>query len=111
MWQGVRQTKMGMVLCFMCLERDIRDFQFPGVLDWYLASVKLGENDYLFPRFRNAGRGRVVAQGAYNVGYSTAAMQLKRFCLKNSIPVLTMHSGRRGGVMLAVECGMDRITI
>ena len=53
----------------------------------------------------------MVAQGAYYAGYSTAAMQLKRFCLKNSIPVLTMHSGRRGGVTLAVECGMDRMTI
>ena len=51
-------------------------FSIPGVLDWYLASVKLGENDYLFPRFCNAGKGRVVAQGAYYVGYSTAGMQL-----------------------------------
>ena len=87
----------------MCLERDIRDFQ-----SW---RFWICENDYLYPRFRNAKKGRVVAQGAYHVGYSTAAMQLKRFCLKNSIPVLTMYSGRRGGVMLAVECGIDRMTI
>ena len=32
-------------------------FSIPGVLDWYLASVKLGENDYLFPRFRKSGKG------------------------------------------------------
>ena len=73
--------------------------------------MKLGENEYLFPRFRNARKGGIVAQGTHCVGYSTAAMQLKRFCLRNIIPALTMHSGKRGGVTLAVECGIDKMTI
>ena len=38
-----------------------RGFSIRGVLDWYLASVKLDENDYLFPRFCNAEKGRIVA--------------------------------------------------
>ena len=86
-------------------------FSIPGVLEWYLESLDLKEKDYLFLRLRNAGRGRVVAQGSRFVGYSTAALQLKQFCLRNAIPVLTMHSGRRGGVTLAVECGLDKMTI
>ena len=45
------------------------------------------------------------------VGYSTVAAQLRDFCVKNEIPVLTLHSGRRGGVTLAVECGIDKMTI
>ena len=52
-----------------------------------------------------------MAQDGYWVGYSTSALQLKNFCLKNQIPVLTMHSGRRGGVTLAVDCGIDRMSI
>ena len=39
------------------------------------------------------------------------AAQLKDFCLRNEIPVLTLHSGHRGGVTLAVECGIDKMTI
>ena len=39
------------------------------------------------------------------------ATQLKEFCLKNDIPVLTMHSGQRGSVTLAVDCGIDKMTI
>ena len=39
------------------------------------------------------------------------AIQLKEFCLRNDIPVLTMYSGRRVGVTLAVDCGIDKMTI
>ena len=67
-------------------------------------------SDYLFPHFRNE-RGRVVAQGGYFIIYSSSALQLKNFCVKNRIPVLTMHSGRRGGVTAAVDVGIDRMNI
>ena len=53
----------------------------------------------------------MVAQGERYVGYSMVATQLKEFCLRNEIPVLTMHSGRRWGVTLAVDCGVDKMTI
>ena len=36
-------------------------FSIPEVLDWYLANVKLDENDCLFLRFRKVRKGRVVA--------------------------------------------------
>ena len=71
----------------------------------------LSDNDYTFPRFRNAGGSRVVAQGERWVGYSIVATQLKEFCLRNDIPVLTMHSGQRGRVTLAMDCGIDKMTI
>ena len=83
----------------------------PEVFKWYVDSVGLSDCDYLFPRFGNAGGGKIVAQGEHMVGYSTVAAQLKDFCLRNEIPVLTLHSGRRGGVTLAVECGIDKMTI
>ena len=50
----------------------------------------------------------MVKIGHQYVSYSASAAQLKRFCAKNDIPVLTMHSGRRGGVTVAVEMGMAR---
>ena len=78
----------------------------PEVFKWYVDSVGLSDCDYLFPRFGNSGGGKIVAQGEHMV-----AAQLKDFCLKNEIPVLTLHSGRRGGVTLAVECGIDKMTI
>ena len=53
----------------------------------------------------------MAAQGEQWVSYGMVARQLKEFCLKNDIPVLTMHSGRRGGVTLAVDCGIDKMTI
>ena len=64
-----------------------------------------------FPKVCNDRKGKGVAQGVYYVGYSMVATQLKKFCLKNSILVLMMYLGRRGGVTLAVECKMDRMTI
>ena len=32
------------------------------------------------------------------------------YCLKNPIPASKLHSGQRGDVTLAVECGMDKMT-
>ena len=45
------------------------------------------------------------------MGYSTVATQLKDFCLRIDIPVLTLHSGRRGRVTLTVDCGIDKMSI
>ena len=74
-------------------------------------NVGLSDGDYLFLRFGNAGGSKIIAQGKHSVGYSTVAAQLKDFCLRNDIPVLTLHSGRRGGVTLAVDCGIEKMTI
>ena len=38
-------------------------FWMPEFLKWYVDSVGLSDETYLFPKFRNAGGGRVVAQG------------------------------------------------
>ena len=69
------------------------------------------DGDYLFPGLRGAGKGRVVKIGHKFVGYSASAMQLKRFCMINGIPVLTLHSGRRGGATVAMEIGMTKTKI
>ena len=53
----------------------------------------------------------MVAQPATCISYAAVATQLKDWCLVNDIPVLTLHAGRRGGVTLAVECGIDRMNI
>ena len=50
-----------------------------------------------------AETGNVVAYGNLYIGYSSSALQLKRFCLINNIPLLTMHSGRRGGATVAMD--------
>ena len=83
-------------------------FSIPEVVVWYAESLGLRDGDYLFPRLRGAGKGRVAKIGHENVSYSASAAQLKRFCLRNDIPNLTMHSGRRGGVNVAVEMGLPR---
>ena len=53
----------------------------------------------------------MVAQVRYYISYSCSALQLKTFCLKNGIPTLTMHSGRRGGATAAVDVGINRMNI
>ena len=87
-----------------------RGFSVPEVLDWYVRSTGLQGDDYMFPRFRQEG-GKSVAQPATCISYSSVADQLKKWCLWNKIPILTLHAGRRGGVTLAVECGIDRMHI
>ena len=85
-------------------------FSVPMVVEWYVKSVGLRGEDYLFPRFRNAG-GKVVAQVKRPVGYGTVAAQLKKWCRREQVPDLTLHSGRRGGCTLAVAVGLDKMTI
>ena len=50
----------------------------------------------------------MVKIGHKFVSYNASASQLKMFCLKNDILNLMMHSGRRGGMTVAVEMGMAR---
>ena len=83
----------------------------PEVFRWYVDNVGLSDGDYLVLRFGNAGGSKIIAQGKHSVGYSTVPAQLKGFCLKNDISVLTLYSGYRGGVTLVVECGVDKMTI
>ena len=86
----------------------MKGFSIPEVVAWYAESLGLRDRDYLFPRLRGAGKGRVVKIGHKNISYSASAAQLKRFCMRNDIPNLTMQSGRRGGVTVAVEMGLAR---
>ena len=86
----------------------MRGFSIPEVLAWHAESLWLRDRDYLFPWLRGAGKERVVRIGHEYASYGASAAQLKRFCVKNNIPVLTMHSGRRGGGTVAVEMGMAR---
>ena len=107
----VRKSKTdqeGHGFVFYMTGEKMRGFSIPEVLAWYAESLGLRDGDYLFPHFRGAGKGKVVKIGHEYVSYSASAVQLKRFCVKNDIPDLTMHSGRRGGVTVAVEMGMAR---
>ena len=108
-WSKTDQDSLGFV--FHVSGEKYKGFSMPGNLNWYVDSVGLTDKDYLFPRFRNAGGSKLVALGKRWVSYGMVARQLKEFCLKNDIPVLTMHSGRRGGATLAVNCGIDKMTI
>ena len=53
----------------------------------------------------------MVAQVRYYISYSCSALQLKTFCLKNGIPTLAMHLGRRQGASVIVDVGIDRMNI
>lgn len=86
-------------------------FSIPEILARYADSLDLKDSDYLFPWLRGAGKDRAVKIGHEYLGYSVSAMQLKRFCMINGILVLTMHSGRRCGAMVAMEMGMTKTQI
>ena len=86
-------------------------FSIPDVLLWYVESFALKISDYLFPQLRGAQRGRTVQNGNLQVGYNALAMQLKRFCLKNRILVLMMHSARRGVATVVMKWGITRTKI
>ena len=105
-----KTDQMGQDFVFHVTGENFRGFSIPKVLNWYLDSTGLRGSDYLFPRFRYE-KGKVIAQGGYFISYNSSALQLKNFCIKNRIPVLTMHSGRRGGVTAAVGVGVDRMSI
>ena len=105
-----KTDQLGVGFMFHVSGERYKGFSVPDVLDWYVNSVGLKNDDYLFLRFRFE-KGLVVAQPATCIGYSAVATQLKDWCINNDIPVLTLHSGRRGGVTLAVECGIDRMNI
>ena len=105
-----KTDQLGKGFVFHVTGEKFEGFSIPKVLNWYLESTGLRGTDYLFSRFRNE-KGKVVAQGSYYISYSSSAVQLKTFCLKNGILPLTMHSGRRGGATAAVEVGIDRMNI
>ena len=105
-----KTDQLGDGFVFHVTGEKIKGFSIPKVLNWYLESVGLRGEDYLFPRFRY-DKGRVVAQSNYFISYSSSALQLRNFCLKCGIPPLTMHSGRRGGATAAVDAGIDRFNI
>ena len=88
----------------------VNGFSITGVVRWYIKSLGLSGEDFLFPRFRHSG-GQVLAQVSRPVSYSTVAEQLKAWCRRECIPDLTLHAGRRGGCTLAVEVGLDKLSI
>merc|ERR1712163_34525 len=103
-----KTDQLGNGFVFHVTGDKIKNFSIPRVLYWYIESACLRANVYLFPRFRYE-KGKVVAQGNYYISYSSSALQLKNFCIKNGIPPLTIHSGRRGGATAAVEAGIDTV--
>ena len=105
-----KTDQLGKGFVFHVTGEKFKGFSIPKVLNWYLESTGLRGTDYIFPRFRNE-KGKVVAQGRYFISYSSSALQLKTFCLKNGISPLIMHSGRRGGATAAVDAGIDRMNI
>ena len=105
-----KMDQLGQGFVFHVTGEKFKGFSIPKVFKWHLDSTGLRGSDYLFPRFRYE-RGKVVAQGGYFISYSSSALQLKNFCVKNRIPVLTMHAGRRGGVTAAVDVGINRMNI
>ena len=105
-----KTDQLGHGFIFHVTGEKFKGFSIPRVLNWYLDSTGLRGSDFLFPRFRHE-KGRVVAQRGYFIGYSSCSLQLKNFCVKNRIPVLTLHAGRRGGVTAAVGVGIDRMEI
>ena len=105
-----KTDQLGLGFVFHVTGESFSGVSIPKILSWYIKSVGLKKDDYLFPRFRCQG-GRVVAQGGLSISYSSSAAQLRHFCVSNKIPVLTLHSGRRGGVTAAVEAGLGKIEI
>ena len=108
--ERLKTDQLGQGFVFHVTGEKFKGFSIPKVLNWYLDSTGLRGSDFLFPRFRYE-KGKVVAQRGYFISYSSSALQLKNFCVKNRIPVLTLHAGRRGGVTAAVGVGVGRMEI
>ena len=80
----------------------------PQMFDWYVKSLKLGGEDFLFPRLRGSKEGPVVAVGSKSVVYSTALADLKAVATRLGLGNLTLHSGRIGGATEGIEAGVNR---
>ena len=108
--ERLKTDQLGQGFVFHVTGEKFKGFSIPKVLNWYLDSTGLRGSDFLFPRFRYE-KGKVVAQGGYYISYSSSALQLKNFCVKNRILVLMLHAGRQGGVTAAIGAGVDRMSI
>ena len=87
----------------------VETFSLPEVLDWYVRSTDIRNENDLFLRFRGNSRGRVEAVG--NMQWFMQIQPLKDYCIKWSLERLTLHSGRRGWATVAMRIGMLKTSI
>ena len=83
-------------------------FCIPEIVSWYIDSLGLSGEDYLFSRLRGSEGGEVSAIRKIAVSYSTASADLKAVLVKLRLPVVTMHGGRIGAATAAREVGVSK---
>ena len=107
----VRRGKMdqeGHGSSFFLSGRKRSGFCIPKIVRWYIDSLGLSGEDFLFPRLRGSGEKVPVAVKRLAVSYGTASSDLKAVLEKLGLPLMTMHSGRIGAATAARQLGVSK---
>ena len=74
------------------------------ILRWYIKSLKLGLDDFLFCKL--GSKGEVLKKNCMNYGEARKSVEKEQ--KKLGIKGLTLHSARVGGATEAAACGVGR---
>ena len=77
------------------------------ILRWYIESLSLGSEDFVFPSLRGDSYGGVKARGEA-VAYGEALADLRKVCKRLGLPQLTLHSARIGAATEGAKAGVSR---
>lgn len=106
-----KTDQLGQGFSFVMSGKEKAGVSIPGMIRWYLESLKLVAKDFLFPRLQGSKEG-VRPVGGKAVAYSTALADLKAVTRRLGLPGLTLHSSRIGGATAGVEAvGRDKVRI
>ena len=93
---------------FFLSGRKKSGFCFPKIVRWYIDSLGLSGEDFLFPRLRGSREKVPVAVKRVAVSYDTASSDLKAVLEKLGLPLMTMHSGRIGAATATRRLGVSK---
>ena len=84
-----------------------KGFSLTEIVKWYIDSIGLEKEDFLFPRFRKGKGTEIVPIQKSPVSYTAARQQLKQEQARLGLEGLTWHSGRIGGASAAARAGLN----
>lgn len=93
---------------FVVVGDEKRGLLVAEVLKWYLESLGLEGQDYVFSSLRGNCRGEVKPVRGSVVSYGVALADLHVVCKRFGLPRLTLHSARIGAATAGAKAGVSR---
>ena len=93
---------------FVVIGDEKRGMLVAEMLRWYLDSLDLSGQDFVFASLRGNCRGEVKPVRGAAVSYGAALCDLQVVCKKFGLPSLTLHSARIGAATAGAKAGVSR---